>query len=1250
MSQGCVMASGRVAVGHPIDVASGTMFKEWTDLALPGMPPMMVGRAWSTAMIATPGLPDLLGPGWRLNFQTHLRATLEGYVLCTPDGAELQIPDPDGHLRSGRRLVEPGAQIELRTLPDGRVMLVRFGNDRDALELLFVPFGKGRFAALSSVQINPVSRIDLQYDGQGRLERATHSRTRLSIRFGYHRNGRLASAKLDGTDELWTRYDYDDALRLSTVSSREGVMWRYEYDAAGRMTMEQGPAGGVHRFAYDSKNRCVHGVGSDGYEERWLAYDEAKRTTAVRDSLGNTTLYEWNERGQVTKVTTPLGAVVEQRYDELGRLVEHVDASGTSAKREYDALGHFTAVHFPDGRSVRLVHDDEHRVVEMIDWNGEHWRSFYDERGNRIRVEEPGGAVWRREYDRNNDIVAIIDPLGNSLRFVRDGAGRQIGRNDWGGNAWQVGYDRFGWIVSETDPLGNTTVNERDVHGRVVRVRYPDSRTWEYAYDVAGRRVLARAPDGTVVKDRYNVCGQLLASDQPDGTRVEFRWTTEPAQLVEIKDGRGRSYLREYDADDRVVRETFWDGRTVAYEYDGVGRNTCVTDHLGRRTEYEYDLFGGLIKRTAWDGDEIAYEYDGNRLPSKVSRGSHVLELERDRYGNIIAEIQDGFRVENAFDLLSRRTSLRSAAGTAIDYGWGATACDRVAIGGRPVSFRRDAVGHEVLRELPEGGRIEQQFDPLGRILAQRLSHGATPQVERRWYYDRVGYLAGVDDSSGRAARYHHDARGRLTAVVRGDGPTELYAWDATDNKVWSATVPPDFRRDPELEQRVNEMIGELARQRRIEPVNEAALVDMGGTSTHWSHQVGNRLTGSASPRGRMLCEYDDDGRMTKKHVLDSTERRTWTLEWSAFGELVAVTTPVGERWEYEYDGLGRRVRRRGPGVDVAYVWDGLQLLHELVGNAAVATWVHDPNSYGPIAVVGSDIAFAVNDVLGRTLEWVQADGTVLWRSTASTWGEEPSPAANASRRFPGQFHDPETGFHYNFYRYYDPQLGRFLSADPTGLAGGFNEYAYATSPVEWIDPMGLSRRTPAGGPFVHNGDPNSRTVTGSPRSPPLSPGPSHEVPGRKCLATVGTPDGSQRLGFVSGVPDGTTMPNPHPPARTGGPNAGDAFNGPASVHPAVQNHTSGGGNGNWTHAEMHAMSFLLHNSPAFQGMHLQLVIDRAPCRNGANGLGSCDSELRHLLGIAAGPPHNLHIDVLYRGEDGHLHPYPAPHGHGGCG
>ncbi|MFD8463152.1 RHS repeat-associated core domain-containing protein [Streptomyces antimycoticus] len=58
--------------------------------------------------------------------------------------------------------------------------------------------------------------------------------------------------------------------------------------------------------------------------------------------------------------------------------------------------------------------------------------------------------------------------------------------------------------------------------------------------------------------------------------------------------------------------------------------------------------------------------------------------------------------------------------------------------------------------------------------------------------------------------------------------------------------------------------------------------------------------------------------------------------------------------------------------------------------------------------------------------------------------------------RFPGQYADPETGLHYNLFRYYDPETARYLTPDPLGLAPADNPHTYVVNPLTWADPLGL--------------------------------------------------------------------------------------------------------------------------------------------------------------------------------------------------
>ena len=90
------------------------------------------------------------------------------------------------------------------------------------------------------------------------------------------------------------------------------------------------------------------------------------------------------------------------------------------------------------------------------------------------------------------------------------------------------------------------------------------------------------------------------------------------------------------------------------------------------------------------------------------------------------------------------------------------------------------------------------------------------------------------------------------------------------------------------------------------------------------------------------------------------------------------------------------------------------------------------------------------------------AKGETVWTTEYEAWGRIRNETvsdglkANIPFRFQGQYYDEESWLHYNRFRYYDPEIGRFVSQDSIGLRGGMNLFEYAPNPIVWVDLLGL--------------------------------------------------------------------------------------------------------------------------------------------------------------------------------------------------
>jgi RHS repeat-associated protein len=1023
--------------GMGIDVASGTVRIERSLLSVPGRIALTWDLRYSTAPGAEPG-SVALGRGWTNRYSPTLTRFARGFRFVTADGAVELLADVDGVVESGGVLRHLGAFFEIFRLDDD-LMVQTWNVDSGLVWRHRFRVGEpGVPQALASIEDPSGHALDLVWDADGRLARVRQRAEGRELRMQYGPTGFLEQVGLAAGSALQpvAQYEHDAQGRLVTVSDAAGFSDRFEYDAQHRVTREVAKDGGVFHFRYDAQGRCIQRTGLGHYDDKRLRYLDATRTTEVTDSHGAVWRYQASPTGQILNEWSPLGAHHGRSFDEHGRLVAKTDSAGAVTRYAYDAQGNRSLVIDALGHRSVYRYNDSHQPTLFVDALGQEWQRRYDARNRLVQTIDPLGASWQFGYDDDGDLVEIVNPVGARRLQVFSGAVLRSYR-DWSGGIHSFEFDAFGRLVERRDPLGHTTRVRHDVLGRPVQIVHADESQILASYDPAGRLSSYVDGNGHVRRWKHGPCGRLLEVHDPLGHVTRYEWGSEPRELTAIVNAKGERYEFFRDEAGRVIRELAFDGGVRTFLYNGEDRPIGMTTANGEVIAVDRDACQRVIAQHLPDGETVQFAFDPLGRLAGAANADASLAVERDPAGRIVREVQGAHWVATRYDLAGAALEQTSSLGLRTEFERdGDQGLLRMSTGQGYIGFEYDAAGREVRRTLPGGVQLDQAYDALGRLRSQQVgspaTHNGGPQadfIRRLYHHDAAGQIAAIEDSHWGRTEYRYDPAERLIECITPAVASEWFAYDATDN---------------------------LVRTRRTGALPRDETWDIG---------PGDRLLQQA----HLSHRHDAEGRLVETIDLsDPQAPQAWRYEWDALDRLRVLRRPDGQVWRYTYDPLGRRTGKAcvegGTPQHIGFVWDRERMVHELSGGHLASTWLYEPGRLSPIATVQDGKTYSiVNDAAGTPRELLDAQGHVVLLLQRTAWGEQVWPAPGTAARvrcpmaFQGQWHDEESGLHYNKFRYHDPRTGRFISQDPIRLLGGLNLYAYCRNPVNWVDPLGLS-------------------------------------------------------------------------------------------------------------------------------------------------------------------------------------------------
>lgn len=773
-----------------------------------------------------------------------------------------------------------------------------------------------------------------------------------------------------------------------------------------------------------------------------------------------TTAYDAATRTFPVTVThpTPQGSGVAQveRYEydaRFGKVAKITNVNNQSTIYHYDVLGRPDRINYPDGGKTEIEFCDTRlpRIMRVMEYSSSSSfvprTEFHDGLGRLIQTTAIGGnnqfvisktlhdVMGREKYTIGPAFYPFVATEGyfaTSLPAANGNYPRTVTAFDYLGRPTSAtkyatinnaetpvttSYSYGGGAVITTDPDGNRRRMEKDHLGRLTRVTE--------SYDRAA------VHDTTY---QYNAAGDLLGIYDQGGqpiSRYVYNTLGRKVQMIDVNLG---TWNYAYDLNGNLIDQTDANGQTIHFTYDSLNRvvkKSYVGQDPATAVNYTYDLAaGGVGQKTAIISSASTHTFAAYDAMGRVREESRTIGASADIY-----------TTRYGYDYLGRLTSVDYPDNYRLTFAYyPSTKLLRVVVAGNGSTLATyggyDPFGRETNTALTNGVATEKLYDPRsGRITGIRSFNASKDLQNKAFAYYTSGDVKSITNTvAGLRYDYSYDALHRLTHEMQISLANPLDAKETTYTYQYNGNI--------------------LAKS---EDNGAVSLAYQYNDPAH-AHAVSAVVSGGQT----FAYAYDANGNLTSgRDFTDAVAVASRAITYNPDGLPSRIVHNTGSSpltTDFAYDGDGFRVKKTAGNRFTLYAGDYFEKSENgaskfLFANGSRIAKIDNSGAYyfhqdhlGSTTVVSNATG---NAVTGESAEYKPFGGfRVALDSTVSNY------------RFTDQEFDPESNLYYYDARYYDPVIGRFVSADtvipdykdPQSL----NRYSYVkNNPLMYVDPTG---------------------------------------------------------------------------------------------------------------------------------------------------------------------------------------------------